>query len=200
MPDAVFHVKHEGPPPSLDLAQASLLDRYEELLRGRAAAAGMVAPDDLPRLRARHLVDSLRAAAAVEPGDEDAYDLGSGAGLPGVVVAIARPALRVVLVERRRSRAAFLELVVDELGLTNAIVVAGGSEGLHEPADLVFARALAPPREAWALAEPLLRADGRLVYFAGEGFQPATELPGGVRAVLLRPLAPAGPLVIMARQ
>jgi 16S rRNA (guanine527-N7)-methyltransferase len=196
----MFHVKHEGPSPSLDGTQDELLRRYEHLLATRAVTAGMVSADDVPRLRERHIVDSLRACAAVEAGDSDAYDVGSGAGLPGVVVAIACPTLRVRLVERRRSRAAFLELVVDELGLDNATVMAGGSEGLTGTVDLVFARALAPARPAWSIAEPLLRPSGRLVYFAGQGFRPQEELPDGVRATLLRPsLAPSGPLVIMTR-
>jgi 16S rRNA (guanine527-N7)-methyltransferase len=197
----MFHVKHEGVPPSLDSRQQELLQSYEDLLVDRAVAAGMVSSDDVPRIRERHVQDSMRGCEAVEPTDRDAYDLGSGAGLPGVVVAIAYPELRVTLVERRRNRAAFLELVVDELGLTNASVVAGGSEGLTDPVDLVFARALAPARAAWALAEPLLRQGGRLVYFAGRGFRAEDDLPADIRATLIRPsLAPSGPLVIMTRQ
>jgi 16S rRNA (guanine527-N7)-methyltransferase len=197
----MFHVKHEGVPPSLNTRQQELLQRYEDLLVGRAVAAGMVSSDDVPRIHERHVQDSIRGCEAVEPTDRDAYDVGSGAGLPGVVVAIACPELRVSLVERRRSRAAFLELVVDELGLTNASVVAGGSERLTDRVDLVFARALAPARTAWTLAEPLLREGGRLVYFAGQGFRPEDDPSADIRATLVRPsLAPSGPLVIMTRQ
>jgi 16S rRNA (guanine527-N7)-methyltransferase len=197
----MFHVKHEGPLPSLNAGQERALEGYEALLRGRGAASGMVSEDDVPRLRERHVLDSLRAAAAVGPEDRDAYDVGSGAGLPGVVVAIACPHLRLALVERRRSRAAFLELVVDELRLPNVTVVAAGSETLGGRVDAVFARALAPVGPAWAIAEPLLRPGGRLVYFAGQGFRPEVELPDDVRATLLSPsLAPSGPLVIMTRQ
>ena len=94
----MFHVKHEGPAPTLPEPRAELLSRYEELLRRRAVAAGMISAEDAPRLRERHLTDSLRAVVAVEPGDHDAYDVGSGAGLPGVVMAIALPSLHVVLV------------------------------------------------------------------------------------------------------
>src|SRR5262245_17499165 len=165
MAEPMFHVKHEGPPTVLDEGQLGLLGRYERLLVDRAVGAGMVAAADVPRIHERHVLDALRAAVAVGPEDRDADDLGSGAGLPGGVVAIACPGLRVALVERRRNRAAFLELVVEELRLLNATVVAKGSEGLSEPVDLAFARALAPPQQAWALAEPLLRPGGRLVYF-----------------------------------
>jgi 16S rRNA (guanine527-N7)-methyltransferase len=197
----MFHVKHEASLPALDVRQAETLDRYEALLRARAVPAGMISSDDASRLRERHLDDSLRAAAAVTAGDREAYDLGSGAGLPGVVVAIARPHLHVTLVERRRTRAAFLELVVDELHLPNASVFPGGLDQLATPVDVVFARALAPITRSWALAEPLLGPGGRLVYFAGAGFDPRTELPEGVDAIVLHAaLAPSGPLVIMARQ
>jgi len=161
----------------------------------------MVSLEDLPRLHERHILDSLRGAAVVTPNDRDAYDIGSGAGLPGIAIAIARPELRITLVERRRSRAAFLELVIDELRLTNAAVVAGSADALVDRVHLVFARALAPAGPAWDLAEPLLRPAGRLVYFAGEGFRPETDLPRDVLATLLGPaLAASGPLVIMARQ
>ncbi len=197
----MFHVKHEASLPELETGQAQALERYEELLRERAVVAGMISDEDASRLRERHLEDSLRAAAAVTPRDRDAYDLGSGAGLPGVVVAIARPWLHLTLVERRRSRAAFLELTVDELPLPNASVFAGGAEELEEPVDVVFARALAPSGRSWELAEPLLRPEGRLVYFAGAGFDPHVDLPVGVDAtIVFGSLAPSGPLVIMTRQ
>jgi 16S rRNA (guanine527-N7)-methyltransferase len=197
----MFHVKHEVPAPELSSEQRRLLDRYEGLLSERAVAGGLISAEDLPRVRERHLDDCLRAASVVHLADRDSYDLGSGAGLPGVVVAIARPDLGVTLVERRRSRAAFLESVLDELGLSNARVFAGGSEALSTPVDLAFARALAPPRRSWKLAEPLLRPDGRLVYFAGMAFDPGTDLPDEVEATIVpSSLAPSGPVVIMARQ
>jgi 16S rRNA (guanine527-N7)-methyltransferase len=197
----MFHVKHEVPALELSSERRRLLDRYEGLLSERAVAGGLISAEDLPRVRERHLEDCLRAASVVHPNDRDSYDLGSGAGLPGVVVAIACPDLGVTLVERRRSRAAFLESVLDELGLSNARVFAGGSEALSTPVDLAFARALAPPRRSWELGEPLLRPAGRLVYFAGIAFDPGTDLPDEVEATIVpSSLAPSGPLVIMARQ
>src|SRR3990172_7871353 len=120
--------------------------------------------EDPDRLRRRHVLDCLRAASVVSSQDLDAYDLGSGAGLPGVVVAIARPDLRITLVEARRRRAAFLELAAQQLHLENVTVAAARLETLIEPVDLCFARALAPLPRAWTLAEPLLRPGGRLVY------------------------------------
>jgi 16S rRNA (guanine527-N7)-methyltransferase len=201
MATGVFHVKHEASPPALPTERAELLDRFEGLLRERALPGGLISAADGPRLRERHLVDSLRAAGAVRSADRHAYDLGSGAGLPGLVVAIARPSLRVTLVERRQPRAAFLEWAADQLGLENVHVVAAEAGSLAEPADLAFARALASPAGSWALAAPLLRPAGRLVYYAGSGFEPERDVPPDVYALILTSsLAPSGPLVIMTRQ
>jgi 16S rRNA (guanine527-N7)-methyltransferase len=185
----------------LDGGRAAQLDVFEELLRDRAVPLGMVAASDAGRLRERHLVDCLRAATAVDAEDRRAYDLGSGAGLPGVVVAIACPGLEVVLVEPKGARAAFLELVVERLALFNARVFASGAESLEAPVDVCFSRAFSDARSAWSTAERLLRPTGRLVYFAGASFA-QSELPAGVRAdIRTAPsLARSGPLVIMTRQ
>ncbi|MBI3647168.1 MAG: class I SAM-dependent methyltransferase [Actinobacteria bacterium] len=182
--------------------QVAKLASYEALLVERAVALGLVASGDLPRLRTRHLLDSLRAALAVLPTDRDAYDLGSGGGLPGIVVAIACPGLWITLVESRRRRGAFLEMTVERLELSNCRVVVGRVESLEEPADMCFARAFADAATSWRLAVPLLRPGGRLVYFAGEGSDPASYSPEGASCEILwpPPVARAGPLVIMSRQ
>ena len=188
----------------LDPEQTEQLARFAELLDTRAVALGAVAESDRPRLVERHLVDSLRGAAAVREGDRIAYDLGSGAGLPGVPLAIVRPVTTFVLVEPRHRRAAFLELVVDELGL-NARVERARAEAMAVQADLVFTRALVALPRAWTLAEPLLRHGGRLVYFAGATLEDPEALarsvvPAEVRVELLPSLLErSGPLVIMER-
>jgi len=184
----------------LDPTQASRLIRFEQLLLDRAIPLGMVSRSDTPRIRERHILDSLRAARVVR-GDDLAADLGSGAGLPGVVVAIALPRLRMLLVERRPRRAAVLELVLEELGLSNATVFAGRVVELPEPVDVALARAFAPPEEAWAQARQVLRPGGRLVYFAGA----ATAIPAAPEgSVILEVQTPvlesSGALVIMTRQ
>lgn len=128
---------------------------------------GLIAPSDAPRIRERHILDSLRAGAAVRPTDRLAFDVGSGAGLPGLVVAAACPWLHVRAVEPRRARVAFLELAIERLGLANASVVPTRIEEVEERADLCFARAFAPLVDAWRAALPHLRVGGRLVYFMG---------------------------------
>jgi 16S rRNA (guanine527-N7)-methyltransferase len=185
----------------LDPSQASRLTRFEELLADRAIPLGVVSASDANRIRERHILDSLRAAPVVEDADL-AADLGSGAGLPGLVVAIALPRLRMLLVERRPRRAALLELAVDELGVSNATVFAGRVAEMPGPVDVALARAFAPLDEAWAQARGILRPGGRLVYFAGgETTAPVTPEGSEILEVLRTPvLESAGALVIMTRQ
>jgi 16S rRNA (guanine527-N7)-methyltransferase len=188
---------------NLELAprQSEQLEAFEVLIRERALPLGMVAIADEARLRERHVLDSLRAATVVSATDRTAYDLGSGAGLPGAVVAIACPDLQMTLVESRRPRAAFLQLVVDRLGLTNTVVSNERVESLHEPVDLCFSRAFARVGIAWRAADRLLVPGGRLIYFAGERFD-LSELPDDAVSTLVTTsaLARSGPLVIMSRQ
>src|SRR2546423_12839086 len=83
----MFHVKHEVPPNAavpMDHESQGQLRRYEALLRERAVPFGLIGAADRDRLWERHILDSLRGAVAVRANDVDAYDLGSGAGLPGI--------------------------------------------------------------------------------------------------------------------
>ena len=186
---------------TLDTSQAATLLRYEDLLAGRAVPLGAVARSDATRIRARHILDCLRAAPLVHE-DDLACDLGSGAGLPGIVVAVAEPLVRVLLVESRAKRAAFLEFAVQELRLSNAQVVVGRAEELRRRVDACFARAFAPLPRAWSVARGILRPGGRLIYFAGvELGDPAVPDGAALEAVVRTAvLESAGPLVIMTRQ
>lgn len=185
---------------ALHPSQASRLVRFEELLVERAIPLGAVSPSDATRIRERHILDSLRAAPVVE-GADLAADLGSGAGLPGVVIAVALPQVRMLLVERRPRRAAHLELAVEELRLPNATVFAGPVAEIPDPVDVALARAFAPLSEAWAQARGVLRPRGRLVYFAGAATIPAAPEGSVILDVLRTPvLESSGALVIMAGQ
>jgi len=205
----VFHVKHEGWADESEALGVDLpagagerLDRYEQLLLERGAPMGIVAPGDLPRLHERHLLDCLRAAP-LAAGARTAYDLGSGGGLPGMVIAIAHPDLAITLVDVRRNRAAFLEVVVSELGLEHVSVYPRRAETLKVRVDLCLARAFKPAATAWAMAAPLLAPDGgRLIYWAGETFEPDSDGPSGASVALFRTpaLARSGPLAIMTPQ
>jgi 16S rRNA (guanine527-N7)-methyltransferase len=204
----VFHVKHDGLRSAalsipLDLAsdQVERLLAFEELLHERAVRLGLIAERDAPAIRERHLLDCLRAAPLVPPGA--IADIGSGAGLPGLVVAIARPETTVDLVEPQQRRIGFLELAVERLGLSNAVPVARRVEDLAGPYHGVLARAFARASASWASSERILGPGGSLIYFAGARFvsDEVADLPVRVEIVPAPPsLARSGPLVIMSRQ
>lgn len=200
----MFHVKHEGWPPTagvqLSPAQIALLDRYEHLLRTRGATLGLVSGADVDRIRERHVADGLRGARHLPGPCDTVVDLGSGNGVPGVPVAIARPDVSVVLAEVRRARAAFLELVVDELGLSNVRVHLGRAQTLDRRFDACLARAFAPADESWAVASELLLEGGVLLYWAGAGFDADRDTPDNVQIRIPEadPLAYGGPVVIMS--
>jgi 16S rRNA (guanine527-N7)-methyltransferase len=203
----MFHVKHEpwGPVdgPQLNGRQTAQLARYEELLAERAVPLGMIAESDLPRLAERHILDAIRGAPLLPPSVGSVCDLGSGAGLPGIPVAVARPDVRVTLVEARRNRAAFLELVVEQLELSNAEVRAGRVEDLPDASyDACLARAFAPLGATWQAARRLLRPPGVLLFWAGRGLDLGTEAPAGAHLTVstTSSLADAGPIVIMTVQ
>ncbi|HEV3474968.1 MAG TPA: RsmG family class I SAM-dependent methyltransferase [Actinomycetota bacterium] len=143
------------------------LHAFAELLAERAIPMGLVAESDRERIVERHMVDSLRAAVLFEPGDRVAVDIGAGAGLPGLVLAIAVGRCRFRLIEPKKRAAGFLELAADHLGLTNVDVVTQRIEHVTGRCDLATARAFAPPARAWQAAYGILRPGGRLIYFGG---------------------------------
>jgi 16S rRNA (guanine527-N7)-methyltransferase len=179
------------------------------LLEESAVPLGLISPGDLPRLFERHILDSLRPATLFAREDRLAFDLGSGAGLPGIVLSIALADRHFLLVEPRRIRVGFLELAVESLGLTNVDVAPVRAEELSppRPADVVTARAFAPLARTWAAASRLLRPSGRLIYFAGKSLvDPLGQAEEAARkgppadVATERVLARAHPLVIMARR
>lgn len=198
----MFHVKHEGwahTTSDLSPDQVALLVRYERLLATKGAALGLVSAADVPRIRERHLIDGLRGSTLLPDAARRIVDLGSGGGVPGIPIAVSRPDVELVLAEVRRARAAFLELVVDELALTNVIVHAGSVDQLAPGFDACLARAFAPPTPTWQVAKQLLRAGGVLLYWAGERFDLERDVPEGAAAqVATGPLAYGGPVVIMS--
>jgi len=192
---------------TLDERTAGTLVAYEELLRDRAVPLGLVSESDARRIRERHVMDCLRATLAFRAEDRTAYDLGSGAGLPGIVLACALPDRSFRLVEAKGRAAGFLELAVDRLPLENVEVLVRRVEDLEEPVDLITARAFAPLERAWEAARPLLRPGGRLVYFAGSSVAPLEEIAGWLEGPeppleveFLGRVESGAPLVIMSRR
>ncbi|GLU47000.1 16S rRNA (guanine(527)-N(7))-methyltransferase RsmG [Nocardiopsis ansamitocini] len=143
--------------------------RYADLLADAGVQRGLIGPREVPRLWERHLMN----CAVIEellPKGADVVDIGSGAGLPGLVLGILRPDLSVTLLEPLLRRTVFLQECVDLLNLENVTVRRGRAEEVKKVvrADFVTARAVAPlPRLAgWAL--PLLRKGGSLLALKGE--------------------------------
>ena len=145
------------------------LERYAALLAGPGVERGLLGPRETPRLWERHLLNCAGLAELLEPGTVVA-DVGSGAGLPGVVLAALRPDVQVVLVEPLLRRATFLEEVVAELGLRTAVVRRARAEELAGAVevDAVVARAVAPLDRLAGWSLPLLRSGGRLLALKGE--------------------------------
>jgi 16S rRNA (guanine527-N7)-methyltransferase len=173
----MFHVKHvEVPdaPPGATRLFGDRLDRaarYAELLAGDGVARGLIGPREADRLWERHLLN-CGAIAELIPDGARVVDAGSGAGLPGVPLALARPDLRVTLVEPMLRRVEFLRQVVDELGLDVAIVRGRAEEAAVREAvgtvDVVACRAVAAldTLADWCL--PIVRPGGVLLAIKGE--------------------------------
>jgi len=176
----------------LDAGQVAALERLLELVAGDEHAPTTV------RERSAaldvHIADSLSALALAEVRDARVVaDLGSGAGFPGVVLAVALPQASIALVESASRKCEFLERSVAAAGIANARVVCARAEQWVEGEganDLVVARALAPLAVLCEYAAPLLALDGALV--AWKGAVGATEALAGDRAAALLGLSPAG--------
>jgi 16S rRNA (guanine527-N7)-methyltransferase len=204
----MFHVKLEALthlPPGLRDDAAERLAAFAVLLGTRGVKLGVLGPREGNRVVERHIEDSLRAVPCIEPEDKRVADIGSGAGLPGIPLAIALPSLEFVLIERMTRRAAFLELVVETLEMPNVSIRVSDAHDVRMEVDVCTARAVADPASTWDLATALLRTSGRLIYFAGRTWNPAAAHPGGLpQGVDLHVCAPArfpdeGPLVMMQR-
>lgn len=147
---------------------------YAELVRRWAPRLDLVAPGDLDRLKERHLDDSLKALELVRAAPPGlAVDVGSGAGLPGVPLAIAAPERRWRLLEPRAKRAGFLDQVVRELELNAEVIRMSAQQAALDPAlagvhVVATARALAAPAAAFDLLAPLLEARGSSLVWVGE--------------------------------
>jgi 16S rRNA (guanine527-N7)-methyltransferase len=130
---------------------------------------GLIGPLELPRIWSRHILNCAIVAPLLHPGVVG--DVGSGAGLPGLVLAIARPDVQFVLIEPMERRVAWLHEQVEELGLANVAVMRDRAEDvrLTERLDQVTARAVSAFRKLIPLTAPLLRDGGELVLMKGAG-------------------------------
>jgi 16S rRNA (guanine527-N7)-methyltransferase len=143
------------------------INRYVDLLASRGIERGLIGPRETPRLWDRHILNCAVVTPRI-PSGATVADVGSGAGLPGLVWAIARPDLQVTLIEPLLRRATFLTEMVDELGLTNARVVRARAEEVAEDFDVVTARAVADLGKLTEWCLPLVRPGGVLLALKGE--------------------------------
>jgi 16S rRNA (guanine527-N7)-methyltransferase len=193
-------VSRETPPPPDGVAAAfgdgwPKLQRYADLLADAGVVRGLIGPREVPRIWERHLLNCAQIAPAFAP-DSRVCDLGSGAGLPGVVLALARPDLEVILLEPLLRRTTFLTEVVEVLALANVGVVRGRAED-HAGADFdaVTARAVAPLDRLARWALPMCRPGGKLVAIKGVSAEAELEASGaalakaGARSSRVRELA-----------
>jgi 16S rRNA (guanine527-N7)-methyltransferase len=148
----------------------ALAERYADLLVTDGTVRGLVGPREAPRIWQRHLLNCA-AVAELIPSGASVTDVGSGAGLPGLALAIARRDLTVTLVEPMVRRTSFLTEVVEQLGLSGTVTVERGrgeeAAGRLPSADVVTARALAPLDQLAAWCLPLARVGGRVLALKG---------------------------------
>jgi 16S rRNA (guanine527-N7)-methyltransferase len=144
-------------------------EHYARLLAGPAVERGLIGPREVPRLWERHLLNSA-AVAELVPGPCSLIDLGSGAGLPGIVLALLLPDVQVTLLEPMLRRVTFLGECVRALELENVHVVRGRAEELAGQicADVVTARAVAPLGRLASLAVGLVRPGGLVLAIKGD--------------------------------
>lgn len=187
-PDPAINREIEAEPdtvPSVFGAAVEQARQYVGRLAGDAAVRGLIGPREAGRLWSRHVLNSA-VVAGVLPVDSTIVDIGSGAGLPGIPLAIARPDCRLILVEPLERRCAFLTEVIDFLNLTNCRVVRGRAEQVVDDcadADVVTSRAVAPLGRLAGWSVPLLRIGGKMLALKGSS---ASEELDRDRAVLKR--------------
>ena len=152
--------------PRLDIAQ-----RYAEALGTSGVERGLLGPREVDRVWDRHLMNSVAVAELLEHGQR-VIDIGSGAGLPGIPLAIARPDLEVVLLEPLLRRSEFLKEVVAELGLSVEVVRGRAEESWVRERfgerDVAVSRAVAALDKLTKWSMPLLRPGGRMIAIKGE--------------------------------
>jgi 16S rRNA (guanine527-N7)-methyltransferase len=159
--------------------------RYAELLADAGVKRGLIGPREVPRLWERHLLNCA-VLSEVVPEGVTVCDVGSGAGLPGIPLALVRPDLKITLLEPLLRRTNFLQEVVELLGLDHVTVVRGRAEemlGKITPVHVVTARAVAPLDRLAGWGVPLLRPYGEMLALKGDTAQEEID---GARAALSR--------------
>lgn len=156
-----------------------LAERYADLLATEGVKRGLLGPREVPRLWDRHLVNCALLGEAVPEG-ADVCDIGTGAGLPGLVLALLRPDIRCTLVEPLLRRTTFLAEAVGTLAVTNVEIVRARAEALHgrRTFSVVTSRAVAPLPKLLAWSMPLVRPGGQLLAMKGSSVHSEVDAAG----------------------
>ena len=171
-----------------DSATQALLATYADLLAGPGVERGLLGPREVPRLWDRHLLNCAVVTPLVAPGAH-VIDVGSGAGLPGIVWAIVRPDITLTCLESLQRRATYLEEVVATLGLNGRVsivraraedVVRGKADTGSLRGDVVTARAVAPLDKLASWTVPLVRPGGELLALKGQSAAEEVESARGL--------------------
>lgn len=159
----------------------ALAERYVEHLCTTGIEHGLLGPREVPRMWSRHVLNCAVLGTVLEAGVNVA-DVGSGAGLPGLAVAIARPDIEMTLIEPMERRVDWLSAVIADLGLDNVQVIRARAEEVTDEvmADVVTARAVSALKKLIPLTVPLLDDDGQLLLLkgrsAGEEIEAASKV------------------------
>ena len=140
---------------------------FAALLATRGVERGLLGPREVPRIWDRHLLNCAVVAELIEPRQGTLLDLGSGAGLPGLVLAMLLPEMAVTLLEPMERRCRFLTECVTELALGNVSVLRGRAEDVTLRTEVVTARAVAPLPRLAELAAGVVRPGGMVLAIKG---------------------------------
>lgn len=159
-PEAIAHFAPEA------LAR---LEDYGRQLATAGVIRGLIGPREVPRLWDRHLLNCAALAEAIKPGEAIA-DIGTGAGLPGLVLALVRPDLKIILIEPLERRCTFLQEMIKRFNLAPRVEVRRGKAHLVKPAnaDVVTSRAVAALDTLAGWSFPHLKIGGRLLALKGD--------------------------------
>jgi 16S rRNA (guanine527-N7)-methyltransferase len=149
-------------------AQFPAINRYVDILTSTAVEWGLLGPREADRIWNRHILNCA-ALGDLITADSSVADVGSGAGLPGIPLALMRPDLRVTLIEPLLRRFTFLDQTVENLGIADRVqVVRSRAEDHHQTYDFVVARALAPLDRLIDWCNPLRTKGGVILALKGE--------------------------------
>ena len=168
--DATEETAPDTPPPGAAAVLGPALagtQAFARMLATRGVERGLIGPHEVPRLWDRHLLNCAVVADLIDSRYRTLADIGSGAGLPGVVLALMRPELSITLLEPMERRCRFLSECVAELGLANVSVLRGRAEETALGVDVATARAVAPLDRLAEMAVHVVRPGGMVLAIKG---------------------------------